>query len=168
MDVTEFLPQMIDDIKSPTIAQVEQLIRNIPCSLQEISPHITLPIPPLTYGRNVIFQSELFEVIILNLPPHVETPIHDHGASFCCVKIVKGTLHNRIFTASASQNHEMTLLREEIYSSDDYFTVTTDQIHSMYNPNEEAVITFHIYSPPIRDNRYYPAKHSSDIRTRFS
>ncbi|MXQ55874.1 cysteine dioxygenase [Shimazuella alba] len=166
MDVTEFLPQIISDIKNPTIPQVEQLIRNIPCDFQEIAPHISLPTPPLTYGRNVIFQSKLFEVIVLNLPPLIETPIHDHGASFCCVKIIKGTLHNRIF--ATSQNREMTLLREEIYSTDDYFTVTTDLIHSMYNPNEEAVITFHIYSPPIRNNRYYPAEHSSHIGSRLS
>ena len=153
MDLAECLPLFLNEITNPTVTEVEQMIRLFPCTTYEqVAPFITPPKTSLNYGRNVIYSSERFEVIVLNLPPFTETPIHDHGESFCCVKIIKGTVHNRIFEISSPQP---TLIREEKYITDDYFTVTTDQIHSMYNPANEALITFHIYTPPIQNNQFY-------------
>jgi cysteine dioxygenase len=155
MNVIRCLPLFLNEKTNPTITQMEKLIRCIPyTTYEQIVPFITSPKPPLNYGRNVIYSTERFEVIVLHLPAHTETPIHDHGESFCCVKIIKGTLHNRIFDLSP----HLTLRKEDTYTADDYFTVTTDQIHSMYNPSKEALISFHIYTPPIRDNHIYPVE----------
>jgi mannose-6-phosphate isomerase-like protein (cupin superfamily) len=32
------------------------------------------------------------------------------------------------------------------------------QIHSMYNPNTEPLISFHLYTPPLRNTRTYERK----------
>jgi cysteine dioxygenase len=155
MELSKRLAQILKNKIHPTVIQVEKLIRDIDCTYQQVIPYITCP-TTLNYGRNVIYQTPIFEVIVLNLPPCTETPIHDHGESFCCVRIVKGKLHNRLFEVSSSCDTPK-LSKTEVYTKSDYFTVTNDQIHSMYNPSSEALITFHIYTPPIHNNHIYPS-----------
>jgi cysteine dioxygenase len=153
----ECLVRTLSEITNPTVAQVERVLRETDCTLKQVTPYITPPVAPLNYGRNVIYQSELFEIIVLNLPAHTETPIHDHGESFCCAKVVSGGLVNRTYHLLPPDNSISTVTEEVKHYTEDFFTVTKDQIHSMYNPSHEALITFHIYSPPIRNNQYYPA-----------
>ncbi|WP_051271642.1 cysteine dioxygenase [Shimazuella kribbensis] len=154
MELTTSLSQMLKSKIHPAVTQVEKLIRDIDCTYQQVIPYITSPTATLNYGRNVIYQTPIFEVIVLNLPSFTATPIHDHGESFCCVRIMKGELHNRLFGVS-STSESPHLLKTEIYTTLDYFTVTNDQIHSMYNPNAESLITFHIYAPPIKNNHIF-------------
>jgi cysteine dioxygenase len=155
MEMCSCLERTLANVNNPTIPQVTQVLRSLDCNIKRVTPYITAPVAPLTYGRNVIYESELFEVIVLHLPPFIETPIHDHGLSFCCVKIVSGVLINRIYQVSNDQKTP-TLTEEFIYQTDEYFHVPKDQIHSMYNPTPDPLVTFHIYSPPIRNNHYFP------------
>ncbi len=155
MEICSCLERTLANLNNPTIPQVTQVLRSLDCDLEKVAPYITAPAAPLTYGRNVIYESDSFEVIVLNLPPYIETPVHDHGESFCCVKIVSGVLINRIYQVLNEQNLP-TLSEEHIYQTNDYFHVPKDQIHSMYNPIPDPLVTFHIYSPPIKNNQYFP------------
>lgn len=158
MDITARLPKWLSQITSPTIPVIQQEMRKWNLSYLEVSPHLSSPVPPLHYGRKVLARFPLFEVIVLHVPPQVETPIHDHGNSFCCVQVIDGILCNRIYEIQPSTDTPIQV-REETYRSNDFFAVTKDQFHSMYNPTSQPLITFHIYSPPIENNRIYQDNH---------
>jgi cysteine dioxygenase len=154
MDVRAQLTRWLSHITQPTVSAVEREMRKWYITYEQITPFITSPVPPKHYGRNVIATFQPFEAIVLNIPPHIETPVHDHGESFCCVKVMAGVLYNRIYELDKTTD-ELKLTREEKYVQGDYFTVTKDQIHSMYNPTDRHLITFHVYSPPIQNNHIY-------------
>jgi cysteine dioxygenase len=154
MDVRAQLPKWLSQITCPTISAVAQEMKKWNITYEQTAPYITSPVFPLHYGRNVIARDQSFEVIVLHIPAHVETPIHDHGNSFCCVKVVAGQLYNRIYERDKTTG-KLQQTREEKYGAGEYFTVSKDQIHSMYNPSSEPLSTFHVYSPPIQNNQFY-------------
>lgn len=154
MDVRVQLPKWLSQITHPTVSAVAEEMKKWNITYEQTAPFITSPVPPLHYGRNVIVRSQPFEVIILHIPAHIETPIHDHGESFCCVKVVAGQLYNRIYEKDKTTGI-LQQTREEKYVQGDYFTVSKDHIHSMYNPSDQPLHTFHVYSPPIQNNHFY-------------
>ncbi|MCH5584691.1 cysteine dioxygenase family protein [Shimazuella sp. AN120528] len=161
MDLTAQLPTWLSLITHPSPSIIKEEMRRWNITYQNVSPYITSPVPPLHYGRNVIFRTKLFEVIVLQIPPYVETPIHDHGESFCSVKVVDGVLYNRVYHIDKTSG-DLEQIREERYEQNNYFVVTQDQIHSMYNPNNQPLITFHVYSPPIENNHIYSEANLED------
>ncbi|MBS9803469.1 cysteine dioxygenase [Bacillus toyonensis] len=121
-------------------------IQSLNISLHKISPFITSPVN-LEYGRNVIYQSEFVEILVLNFPSKAKTFVHDHGISAGCILIVNGTLQNITY----ENNSE----RIEEFTEGNIFTVKKDTVHKMYNATDSAVITFHVYSPPLKDVQIY-------------
>ncbi|HDX9656907.1 TPA: cysteine dioxygenase family protein [Bacillus toyonensis] len=115
-------------------------------SLHKISPFITSPVNH-EYGRNVIYQSEFVEILVLNFPSKAKTFVHDHGISLGCILIVDGTLQNITY----ENNSE----RIEEFSEGNIFTVKKDTVHKMYNATDSTAITFHVYSPPLKDVQIY-------------
>ncbi|MFB5552702.1 cysteine dioxygenase family protein [Bacillus cereus] len=121
-------------------------IQSLNISLHKISPFITSPVN-LEYGRNVIYQSEFVEILVLKFPSKAKTFVHDHGISVGCILIVNGTLQNITY----ENNSE----RIEEFTEGNIFTVKKDTVHKMYNATDSTAITFHVYSPPLKDVQIY-------------
>ncbi|MGY1462276.1 cysteine dioxygenase [Bacillus toyonensis] len=121
-------------------------IQSLNISLHKISPFITSPVNH-EYGRNVIYQSEFVEILVLYFPSKAKTFVHDHGISLGCILIVDGTLQNITY----ENNSE----RIEEFSEGNIFTVKKDTVHKMYNATDSTAITFHVYSPPLKDVQIY-------------
>ncbi|MBF7149145.1 cysteine dioxygenase [Bacillus toyonensis] len=121
-------------------------IQSLNISLHKISPFITSPVNH-EYGRNVIYQSEFVEILVLNFSSKAKTFVHDHGISLGCILIVDGTLQNITY----ENNSE----RIEEFSEGNIFTVKKDTVHKMYNATDSTAITFHVYSPPLKDVQIY-------------
>ncbi|WP_259417604.1 cysteine dioxygenase [Bacillus toyonensis] len=121
-------------------------IQSLNISLHKISPFITSPVNH-EYGRNVIYQSEFVEILVLKFPRKAKTFVHDHGISLGCILIVDGTLQNITY----ENNSE----RIEEFSEGNIFTVKKDTVHKMYNATDSTAITFHVYSPPLKDVQIY-------------
>ncbi|HDR8151019.1 TPA: cysteine dioxygenase, partial [Bacillus cereus] len=82
-------------------------IQSLNISLHKISPFITSPVN-LEYGRNVIYQSEFVEILVLNFPSKAKTFVHDHGISVGCILIVNGTLQNITYENNSERIEEFT------------------------------------------------------------
>ncbi|PEP89775.1 cysteine dioxygenase [Bacillus toyonensis] len=123
-----------------------QAIQSLNITLHRLSPFITSPVN-LDYGRNVIFKSEFVEIIVLNFPSKAKTFVHDHGISLGCILIVDGTLQNITYENNSK--------RIEEFTEGNIFTVKKDTVHKMYNATDSAAITFHVYSPPLKNIQIY-------------
>ncbi|MDR4395540.1 cysteine dioxygenase, partial [Bacillus paranthracis] len=73
--------------------------------------------------------------------------VHDHGISVGCKIIDNGKQQNITY----ENNSE----RIEEFTEGNIFTVKKDTVHKMYNATDSAVITFHVYSPPLKDVQIY-------------
>lgn len=81
-------------------------IQSLNISLHKIAL-ITSPVN-LEYGRNVIYQSEFVEILVLNFPSKAKTFVHDHGISVGCILIVNGTLQNITYENNSERIEEFT------------------------------------------------------------
>ncbi|MDR6226341.1 cysteine dioxygenase [Desmospora profundinema] len=154
MDVMDGLKRSLQTQTQADCSYLRRVIEQIHCTFEKITPYITPPQPPLNYGRNIIFRTDLFEAIVLNLPGHTETPIHDHGESIGCVYVVSGTVLNKVCTIP-SHLRVPVLSEEKRYQSGEFIHINRGQIHSMHNPEQERLISFHIYSPPLKGTNTY-------------
>lgn len=98
MDFVSCLHRLLQNLHRPDIWRLRQTVEQLDCTREWIAQLVTQPQPPMSYGRNVVLRSDRFEAIVIHLPPGTETPIHDHGSSIGCVRVVAGTLENRVFT----------------------------------------------------------------------
>lgn len=102
------------------------------------------------YQRNTIRQTEWYELVALCWESGQRTPIHDHRASSCAFRVIKGAASETRFERSASglicPTHTHRMEPGYICAAEDA------DIHQVANtqPPGEALITLHIYSPPLR------------------
>ncbi|MGQ0419606.1 cysteine dioxygenase [Bacillus sp. HC-Mk] len=82
-------------------------MQSLNISLHKIAPFITSPVN-LEYGRNIIYQSEFVEILVLNFPSKAKTFVHDHGISVGCILIVNGTLQNITYENNSERIEEFT------------------------------------------------------------
>ncbi|MCM3717063.1 cysteine dioxygenase [Fictibacillus phosphorivorans] len=124
---------------------IKDILFQIRPTFQEVQSSIPSP-EGLEYGRNVIYQNNKFEVILIYLPAFSKTSVHDHGNSSGWIYVVDGQLLNLIYNKS---NNGVEYKKNESYQRGDIFSVTGDTTHAMYNPGFSSTVTLHIYSPPL-------------------
>lgn len=154
MDFVSCLGRSLQNLRSPDVWRLRQTVEQLGCTRERIAPLVTNPQPPLDYGRNVVFRSDRFEAIVIHLPPGMETPIHDHGRSIGCIRVVGGTLENRVFTLS-SQDSRPVLSSTGSHQAREYVLIGHGLIHAMCNTGEEPMISFHLYTPPLENTKQY-------------
>jgi cysteine dioxygenase len=155
MDFVSRLHRLLQNLHRPDIWRLRQTVEQLDCTRERIAPLVTNPQPPLSYGRNVVFRSDRFEAIVIHLPPGTETPIHDHGNSIGCVRVVAGTLENRVFTLKSGDT-EPVLSSIGRHLPGEYVVIGPGLIHAMCNAGEEPMISFHVYTPPLENTKQYP------------
>lgn len=103
-----------------------------------------------TYRRNLVFECELGEVLLICWKSGQRSPIHNHAGSTCGVKVLKGIGHETLFDITPCgqvvATETRTLNEGEVCASQDA------DIHQVSNLQAEGdgLITLHIYSPPLR------------------
>lgn len=152
MDFLQCVNHVLSKLKQPTHRELKEAISSIGCTSERIRPHITEP-DILPYGRNVIYQSDHIEAIVVHIPGKKQTPVHDHGDSIGCAYVVEGSLVNKLYVLEKENKHFC--YEQNRCMKGEFFYVTKGQIHNMCNPSEERLITFHVYSPPIKDMKIY-------------
>ena len=96
------------------------------------------------YKRNIIYQCDIFEVIIIGWKPNQKSPMHDHPSQGCLMKILTGNLLEKRNTA---QGTDEKILTNGIVS----YISNSLGIHQILNVSNENAVSLHIYSP----GRYY-------------
>jgi cysteine dioxygenase len=102
------------------------------------------------YARNLLHAGRTFHAMLLCWKPGQSSAIHDHRGSMCGVRVMQGECAESSYTFDATGQLSMGkvshFLPGEVCGSYDA------DIHQVYaNANaEEALITLHIYMPPLQ------------------
>lgn len=155
MDFLESVKCTFDNLPSYDEGNLVQAVQSLNLTFHEVSKYVTEPMD-LEYGRNVIYKSENVEVIVIHLPSMARTFIHDHGLSIGCIFVVAGDFLNVLYKSEDKKSNPIYDHIEE-FSQNDILLVKEDTIHMMYNPTTSPVITFHIYTPPLKGGTIYPS-----------
>ncbi|KOR80803.1 hypothetical protein AM232_21980 [Bacillus sp. FJAT-21352] len=155
MGFLETIKSTLDNLPSYNEVNLVQAVQSLNLTFNEVSKYVTEP-KDLEYGRNVIYRSENVEVIVIHLPSMDKTLIHDHGLSIGCIFVVAGDFLNVLYKLEDKVSYPIYDQVEE-FSQHEILVVKEDTIHMMYNPTTSPVITFHIYTPPLKGGTTYPS-----------
>jgi cysteine dioxygenase len=151
MDLLACIHQQLGKLTNPTLKELANALKRIPNICDLVQPLITDP-DQFSYGRNVIYLNEHLEVIVINLPPHVETAIHDHGESLGCAMVLEGKLLNSIYQTNENQIEQATAY---FINQGNCLYSPKGLIHKMSNLQDERMISLHVYSPPLLNMSNY-------------
>jgi cysteine dioxygenase len=105
-----------------------------------------------SYQKTLLFRNEQFEIYQINWLKNAETTIHQHPKNGCIMKIIQGSLHEKLYKAMTYhiEEKEMTNkyeIKNTIYNTNDVSYIDdTLGLHKIIAI--ENSISLHIYSPP--------------------
>ncbi len=123
-------------------ADFKALLQEYTFDIDDVEEHLLYP-EDLPYGRKCAYQSENFEVIVMNWKPMEGSNIHNHGNSFGCVYSVTGNADNLIYDDNLDMVRSIPLVNNTIAE------VPKGIYHSIENKNEEYAVSIHFYIPPM-------------------
>ena len=115
------------------------------------------------YTRNVVFQNDLIDVVVISWNEHQCCKIHDHPDNGCLMKIMDGKLIENVYTRSIQNNEinngsfdDLKLCNTNILLKNDIsFIQGKNGLHRITNEQNAKTISLHIYSPPKYTPSYY-------------
>lgn len=112
-----------------------------------------------SYGRNLIYSNQNFEVILMCWRSGQQSVAHDHSDSLCVMKCVGGVLEEQRYIKQAITNNAVdeilptslnTLALNQAISITD-----SEGLHSLKNSSAQDACTLHFYFPPIHQANKY-------------
>lgn len=128
---------------------------NTPHNIQLVQNLIYQPIPIQTissYQKILLFRNEQFEIYQINWVKNAETTIHKHPQNGCIMKIIEGSLQEKIFKEITYpiESKDMTNkyeIQQNVYNKNNVSyiddTIGLHKIKALEN-----TISLQIYSPP--------------------
>ena len=98
------------------------------------------------YGRQLIHQSDYFEVMCMSWAPNDATAIHNHGNTMWGAVQVFGDLEHSVF--ELEDDHLFIELKEKL-SYAEVIPVSHELIHQMTNTSSENILSLHVYGSPF-------------------
>jgi cysteine dioxygenase len=110
-----------------------------------------------TYGRNLVFRNNFFELAILTWLPGHRTPIHDHGNQRCWMMVESGELTFKNYEYPASDSAKLKPLgRAQAINRETKVYIDDDLgVHSITNATQKPAVSVHLYAAPINSCRIY-------------
>jgi len=109
------------------------------------------------YQRNVVKNSEFYELVAICWTPGQETPIHDHVGSDCAFLIVDGVSTETIYETNEEGLAYPINVRH--YQPGEVCAAEEPDIHRVSNDTNSELVNLHIYTPPLHAyNIYAPAE----------
>ena len=102
-----------------------------------------------TYRRNLISQGSWYELLCICWKSGQRSPIHDHAASTCGLKIITGVATETVF--ETSDCGQIKAVSSTDCNTGHVCTSQDSDIHQVSNLQAAGkdLVTLHIYSPPI-------------------
>ncbi len=136
------------------LAQIEALVSNLPLTFDDIKRH--LEFSPGGYTRNTLFECDAFELKALCWWPGSTSPVHDHHGSLCVFKVIAGAGAEEAFGPVPRARGFVSANGRRILKLGDTVASAGDDVHRVFNPHQdEALVTLHLYAPPLRTMRLY-------------
>jgi len=104
------------------------------------------------YQRNQIDVSDTHELVAICWRDGQDTPIHNHGDSQCCVRVLQGCIQEQRYerghhpgdARAVGTPQQLTPLAETTFDSPDDF-------HRLTGLDASGSISLHLYVPPLHD-----------------
>jgi len=131
-----------------TVSELQRRLDGLDIQMQELE-HLAI-FDDAVYRRNLVFECDWAEVLLICGKSGQRSPIHNHAGSTCGFKVLEGTGVETVFDVSpcgqvvANSSNEM---------PPGYVCASQDaDIHQVSNlqADDQSLITLHIYSPPLR------------------
>ncbi|KAF7876810.1 hypothetical protein EAF04_001893 [Stromatinia cepivora] len=150
------LTQSLTTTSSPHLPTLTSLLRNYNTSSDitgwEKYAHAN---PNKQYTRNLVAEVEgVFNLLMLVWTPGKESKVHDHAASHCLMKIMRGSLKETRWVTPVDgvrrDGEEMEVEGVREYRSGKVAYMCDDLgLHSIANPSAtEYAVSLHLYTPP--------------------
>jgi cysteine dioxygenase len=130
------------------IERVRQLLEETGVTIDDVREFVEFG--DSQYRRNLVTMGPWYEVLVICWRSGQRSPIHNHAASTCGLKVLQGVCSETIFERSpckqvvARDTHEVTAGYVCASQDDD-----THQVSNLQSAGQNLV-TLHIYSPPLR------------------
>lgn len=107
-----------------------------------------------TYVRNLVYQDDNIDILILCWNSYQQSGIHDHPENGCLLRIMQGKLTEEVYEKDVDNKF---ILKEEnkLLTDEISYQVGKDGLHNIINEDEEQVVSIHIYSPPNYRPQFY-------------
>lgn len=152
MDWITCIRSVFEDLRKPDLKQLKERLSRLPDPGPELEQWVKEP-EDSPHGRTILFRNDQLEIILIHLPAQTATPIHDHGESLGCARVLEGKLNNILY-----QNVERGVLAsmtEYPIHPDGFFYSPRGIIHRMANRTAVRALSLHAYAPPLKGNRVY-------------
>jgi len=155
---TANLTALIDDLN--TLASDEQriaLIENAVIDLSEFENYHHFG--EHSYGRNLIYSNEEFEVILMCWRSGQQSVAHDHSDSLCVMKCIAGLLEEQRYTKKQVSSELTDVIVPTSLSTLELNQAISirdsEGLHSLQNNSSADACTLHFYFPPIHQANKY-------------
>ena len=109
------------------------------------------------YQRNLMWESEHYEALVLCWKPGQRSPIHDHAGSVCGLTVLQGRLTKTLYEEMPCGIVAPTSSASKQYG--DYCASQDEQTHLIANYEAtEPLVTIHIYAPKLQDIGIFDAQ----------
>ena len=99
------------------------------------------------YTRNLIFENEKFNIMVLVWNSGKESPIHDHPCNGCWVRVLENSVQEVVY--EKIEDGSLEVQTDTLYISGGVTWMHDIKgFHKIGNPNEDVAVTLHVYSPP--------------------
>lgn len=103
-----------------------------------------------TYSRQSVARSIFAELLVLTWLPGQYSPIHDHAASNCGIRVLEGKLHENLYRAVPDVNGGAMMVASRVWQPGLVGSSSLETIHKVTNnEREERLVSLHLYSPPL-------------------
>lgn len=132
------------------LALLESLLREWRPQPGELLPY--LHFDERGYCRNRIRLGDAYEALLLCWRPGQLSPIHDHAASSCAFRVLRGLATETRFERCGRWVRPVATQR---HTAGAVCGSTDDGIHELGNLHEDPLVTLHLYSPVLVSPRTY-------------
>lgn len=96
-----------------------------------------------------LLETEGYNAWLIVWAPSGTLEPHDHGGSTGFVRVVSG----RLFETYTDEPGRP--LRTRAADAGETLDIPAHRIHEVWNPTQDVSVSVHVYSPPLRDMKFY-------------
>ena len=149
-DLVDFLESLRE--RAP-IEKLGELLESCTATPEDLAPFVRFG--DVSYRRNLICESDWYELLCICWKSGQRSPIHDHAHSTCGLKIIQGVATETLFEQTAAGQIKAVKSTDcgvgHVCSTQD---ADVHQVSNLQKPGED-LMTLHIYSPPLKSMQTY-------------
>lgn len=151
INIVEALGEGLARIAHPSENEIVNLVKSLGLNGDKLKKFLVDP-DKHPYGRKLLYQSNRYEVLLMNWRSFMACAPHDHGGSMGWVFVLEGSSENSSYIQS--KTGDISEVSKSTVFQGEYFFAGKGAIHKM-EAKSNRLLTLHIYTPPITGMKVY-------------